>query len=355
MKVSVIIPVYNVENYIAECLESVVCQSLTEIEILCIDDCGTDNSMKIVNEYAKRYPNIRIIYHKKNLGLATARNTGIRNALGEYIGFVDSDDFISRNFYEVLYSIAKNKNADIVESTIYLYHDNNHTFEEYKLNRDIEDKNDSDTSINKLRLYRSSGMCWNKIYNRKLIIQHNIIFPEGLYWEDNPFVVKAAYYASKIQHASSVNYIYRQRQGSIVTLKHKKLHFDLLYTHLEIINFLNSVELEKNAYIQMSSWIIDRIWVEYKKLLQNWNLIGEDYKFYKVFCQLYNNILYKNELAKIQKKQLLKIRFGYLYRYVRPCILLQREIGKFLLFIIKFSYNLCKNISKQASNHILFK
>ena len=295
-KVSVIVPIYNVEKYILQSIESICNQTLKNIEIICIDDCGNDNSITIVREYTKKDKRIKILRHKKNLGLSGARNTGIEYATGEYIGFVDSDDWIDKNFFEVLYNLANENKADIVQTFIKFYFDNEDRMEEYALNHEIKK---FETCSNKLDLYYNSGMCWNKIYKRSLIKEIGVKFPLGLYWEDNPFVIKSAYYANKILYSPDVNYYYRQRDNSIVTTKDKKIHFDLIKIHNIIINFINSIEVTEEDYIFIFNRFIDRLTYEYNQLLNNNmekkyknNYLNELKILYKK-CK-YDKALYKN-------------------------------------------------------------
>ena len=111
-KVSVIIPVYNTEKYLEKCLDSVCNQTLSDIEIICVDDCSTDNSLNILKEYAQKDNRIKLIEFKENKGAAAARNEGIKAATGEYIGFIDSDDYPETDsYYEQLYTKAKQENA----------------------------------------------------------------------------------------------------------------------------------------------------------------------------------------------------------------------------------------------------
>ena len=117
-KVSVIIPVYNVEQYLRECLDSVVNQTLKDIEIICVNDGSTDNSLVILEEYAAKDERIKIV-NKENGGLSSARNCAIPLARGEYIGFVDSDDWIDLDFYEKLYNTAKKYKAEIACANLY--------------------------------------------------------------------------------------------------------------------------------------------------------------------------------------------------------------------------------------------
>ena len=116
-KVSIIVPVYNVVDYLSDCLESLVKQTLDDIEIICVNDGSTDSSLIVLEKYEKQYDFIKII-NQRNKGLASARNAGIAAAKGEYLGFVDSDDWIDTEFYEKLYEAAKRHNTDIAAASI---------------------------------------------------------------------------------------------------------------------------------------------------------------------------------------------------------------------------------------------
>lgn len=113
-KVSIIVPVYNVESYLDECLTSLVNQSLNDIKIIIVNDGSTDSSQKIIDKYALRYPEKIMALNKENGGLASARNFGLQYAQGEYVGFVDSDDYVDVNMYNEMYNLAIKNNADLV-------------------------------------------------------------------------------------------------------------------------------------------------------------------------------------------------------------------------------------------------
>ena len=122
VKISVVIPVYNVEKYLQQCLDSIVNQTLEEIEIICVNDCSTDNSSKILEEYSAKDERIRIISKEKNEGPGPARNRGMEDLNGDYVSFIDSDDFIIQNTaYEKLYEFALKNHADMVSGNIKLY------------------------------------------------------------------------------------------------------------------------------------------------------------------------------------------------------------------------------------------
>ena len=125
-KVSIIVPVYNVEKYLCQCLESLVHQTLTDIEIICVNDGSTDNSLGILNKYAQLDSRIKV-FSQKNQGVSSARNLGLEKVNGEYITFVDSDDWIELNACEILYNTAQERNTDILLCSYYNY-DNNRKY-----------------------------------------------------------------------------------------------------------------------------------------------------------------------------------------------------------------------------------
>ncbi len=218
---SVIIPVYNVENYLNECLDSVTSQTLDDMEIICIDDGSTDNSPYILKEYQKKDSRIKIIT-KENGGQATARNLGIKEAQGEYIAFVDSDDFIEPTMFEKLYTKSKDNNLDIAMCKIATY--DNQT-EEIKNNvwyymlgvfRDFEKDifNHKDTKEFTCHIAVTP---YNKIYKTTLLKENNILFPEGLIFEDEKFFYDTYLRAKRVSIVDEFLYYYRiNRKGSTV-------------------------------------------------------------------------------------------------------------------------------------------
>ena len=218
---SVIIPVYNVENYLNECLDSVTSQTLDDMEIICIDDGSTDNSPDILKEYSKKDKRIKIIT-KENGGQATARNLGIKEAQREYIAFVDSDDFIEPTMFEKLYTKSKDNNLDIAMCKIATY--DNQT-EEIKNNvwyymlgvfRDFEKGifNHKDTKEFTCHIAVTP---YNKIYKTTLLKENNILFPEGLIFEDEKFFYDTYLRAKRVSIVDEFLYYYRiNRKGSTV-------------------------------------------------------------------------------------------------------------------------------------------
>ena len=213
-KVSVIVPVYNVEKYLRQCLDSLVNQTLTDIEIICINDGSTDGSLAILEDYASKDKRIRLI-SQENQGQGVARNRGIELSSGEYIGFVDPDDWVELNTYEELYSKAKEQSLDIVEYTYKEY--NLHSGTTKIWNNKIKIPENEIFTFKKCPLYTffstMLGPC-NKIYRTNFIKNNNIKFSNSKLAEDHIFTIKSRIFANKIIFINKPFYNYRVYKGS---------------------------------------------------------------------------------------------------------------------------------------------
>ena len=248
-KLSVIIPVYNVAEYLAECLTSVCNQTLTDIEIICVNDGSTDNSGDILQDFAKQDTRIQII-NQENAGLSAARNTGLKYATGEYITFLDSDDWVALDYYETLYKSAKENDADIaVGNVIYYYHDcwfewGGATRNSFGDNMLLIEKRE-----HKKRLLQSCAV-WNKIYKRELIVDNNLHFYHGKMVEDFPFTFMAVALAGRIVCCPFTFVYYRQRQTSIMYDKSKQVRntWDVLDNYYTLLEELKNTKLADKAF-----------------------------------------------------------------------------------------------------------
>ena len=215
IKVSIIIPVYNVENLLYTCIESIINQSLDGIEIIIINDGSTDNSASICDKLSSTYSNIRVI-HKINEGVSVARNTGIKLAKGEYIGFVDSDDYIHSDMYLKMYRYAKNNKCDIVmcDANIeYLEHTSIDTINQLQESKILDKK-----SIYPELLMEMAGSMWKCLYSKNLLIRNNIACPIGIKLsEDRIFNILAFGYCQKIFYLKESLYTQRIRSNSATT------------------------------------------------------------------------------------------------------------------------------------------
>jgi len=203
-KVSVIVPVYNVYEYLEKCLDSLVNQTLKDIEIIVVNDGSPDNSKEIIDKYAKRYKQIKA-YDKENGGLSDARNFGLKKATGEYIAFVDSDDYIDLSALEKMYKYAKKKDLDIVVcDTINVYED-----------KEVLIKSNLHYSNTNVKNYLiSPPMACTRLYKRYLFDKIN--FKKGIYYEDLELTPKLVLDTNKIGFLEEGLYYYLQRTGSIM-------------------------------------------------------------------------------------------------------------------------------------------
>ena len=214
VKVSVIVPVYNVEQYLEKCLDSLVNQTLKDIEIIVVNDGTPDNSQKIIDKYAKKYKNIKA-YIKENGGLSSARNFGIKKANGEYIAFVDSDDYVTKDMYQKMYQKAISGNFDMVVCDLNYVYDNKVVPAYSNIKTDT-------TNIKKtmLNIYPAA---WNKIFKKKLF-NNGVEFKNAVWFEDVEFLYRLLPYVKTIGVVHEHFNQYVQREGSITTTVNRKIY-----------------------------------------------------------------------------------------------------------------------------------
>lgn len=201
-KISVITPVYNAEKYLEKCLDSVTNQTLKDIEIICINDCSTDNSPKILQAYATKDNRIKIITPDNKCDVSKARNIGINSAIGKYVGFVDADDTIDLNFYEKLYKKAEDTGAEIVKGVFNIIA-GRHSF-----------KTDFNIKIKRNKTYFYAEFT-TAIYKTSFLKNNNLYFNEKLStWEDPLFSIMATKMCRHLELENSVCYNYFRRLGS---------------------------------------------------------------------------------------------------------------------------------------------
>lgn len=233
MLISFVIPVYNVEKYLSDCLESILNQDCRDYEILLVDDGSTDSSGNICEEYAGKYSNISVI-HQKNGGLSEARNTGIKNAKGKYILFVDSDDYIGKGSLKEIVSYCDELGKDIDVMFLEAYK----VFPDYTVEPlgdgyvecKINGKSKQEVMQHLCSLPKYPGSACTKLVRRDLIIQNSIYFESGLLSEDLDWTIRLLKSAKKFGYCPVKYYFYRQcRFGSITNSVSKKNVSDLLY------------------------------------------------------------------------------------------------------------------------------
>lgn len=240
--VSVLVPIYNVEEYLDQCLNSLAMQTLEDIEIICINDGSTDNSSRILQKYAKKHKNF-IVINKKNSGYGDSMNRGLEKATGEYIGIVESDDFIELNAFKELYNLAKRTSADIVKAN-YFYHTDNSD----EIHRVIKDqKLDTPMSLidNPSILLEEPGI-WSAIYRRDFLNKNKIRFrtTPGASYQDTGFHFKSFCAAKRIVYTDKAYLHYRTDNASSSVKSLEKVNY-IVGEYAEIEDFIKKYNLPK--------------------------------------------------------------------------------------------------------------
>jgi glycosyltransferase involved in cell wall biosynthesis len=247
-KVSIIVPVYNVAKYLPDCLESILAQTLKEIEIICINDGSTDNCGTILDDYARRDSRITVI-NQANKGLSNARNNGIARAQGEFVGMVDSDDCIAPDFYEKLYLAAIKHDADIAATNIRRF-----LFGRYKLRyRDEKAYNDDQGKVEAAHIPRSNYV-WNKIYRRSIL---NFPFTEDLYFEDINWSIRIVCGANRLVTVPDTAYYYRKRRMSIMQSRTERKTEDFRLAWSELMAFARArrIRFKERYYMKQKTQV----------------------------------------------------------------------------------------------------
>ena len=232
--VSIIVPIYNVENYLSKCLDSLVNQTYSNIEILAVNDGSLDRSMQIVEDYQKQFKQLKRL-DKMNGGLSDARNYGIEHASGEYLLFIDSDDYVDATMAEKLVQAALLHNADIAVCDMEYVYDTGER--KYSSGGDFK----IGTVKEQVELFNINNSACNKLFKRNLFETNRFI--KGIWYEDLATIPKCCYEANQIVKVDEVLYFYYQRSNSIIHTENPKV-FDIYLALEELKRYL----IEKNDY-----------------------------------------------------------------------------------------------------------
>ena len=292
-KVSIIVPVYNVEKYLSECLDSIINQTLQDIEILCINDGSTDNSPKILEDYASKDKRIKII-NKENSGYGASMNMGIAAATGEYIGIIESDDFAEPEMFEDLYNLATLHNADIAKSNWYDYltkYDQKKKFEQFHKEETISVINVKD----KPYILNTFPAIWSAIYKREFLLNDDLKFLEtpGASYQDCSFGFKTLALAERIILTTNAYVCYRQDNVNS-SIKSKGKVYAICKEYEEIDRFLEKYP-EIKKYVNT-----EKLKRQYFSFL--WNATRIDKKFVPEFLEkfhcVFKNFYEKGEITE---------------------------------------------------------
>ena len=262
IKVSIVLPVYNVESYLVQCLDSLINQTLKEVEIILIDDCSTDSSGEICDKYARKDNRIIVIHNEKNIRQGLSRNKGIEIAQGEYIGFIDPDDWVDLDFYEKLYSTAKKNKSDIVKTELTKVFSDGRKEMHSDLNIIIRKELKKNLPIFLLFTYEHT----TAIFKREIITKNNIDYPDIRNAQDIVFLLRTTYYSSSISVISGTNYYYRQHSNSTVNVR-GKIYFESILQYFKLyLDFINSHEMDENHYNLVFLQGLGAVKVRYKEM-----------------------------------------------------------------------------------------
>lgn len=292
--VSIIIPIYNVERYIVDCLESVGAQTMDKgIECILVDDCGQDSSVQKAEEFIANYHGkviFKMVHHTQNRGLSAARNTGIREVRGKYLYFLDSDDTISPNCIEELYTLAEKYNADLVQSC---FESEYNYITQFNFSRYPEFS--GDLTYNKRLLLNQDLIpvtAPNRLVKCDLVIKNKLYFREGIIHEDNHWTFFLAKYVHRMAFCPHKTYFYRCTSGSIMnTLNSEKEIHSFQVRFSDFINNIDSVERGAQLYSIFCQLVSTVDSLNYE--------IHEECKRWIVHFKLQNNILQRCLLAII--------------------------------------------------------
>ena len=271
-KVSIIVPVYNVANYLEKCLNSLVKQTLKDIEIIVVNDGSTDNSLEIAKEYEKKYPKLFKVYSKKNGGLSDARNFGLKYAKGKYVAFVDSDDYVKKDMFLKMYNYAIKKDLDIVVCDTIIKSDS----KEYVLKSNLNYSNDD------IKNYIiASPMAWIRLIKREIL--KNVKFKKGIFYEDLELMPSLVLKTRKIGFIDYAGYYYVQRTGSIMNQKR---------FNAKLLNIFDVLEANKKKLYTKFPKEVEYLYITH--LLRSTTLRFLDYKESKNYLNKINKIMRDN-------------------------------------------------------------
>ncbi len=290
IKVTIIVPVYNAEKYIEQCINSIINQSLTEIEIIIVNDGSVDNSLQAIKKISGGDARIQII-DQQNMGVSAARNNGIKMAQGEFIGFVDADDWVEANMFEVLYNEITSTGSDFAICNINGIDGDKVVNKRLRLTPGVIDlHSDKGREITNFLRFAYDNANWNKLYNTEILKRNSIMFNEELtVWEDLLFNLYYIHFANQGVVTDQCLYNYRSHQGSVMGSKgadHIK-QFNLLYDNFIDFARQNNFEKEEdvfrkeileNCYSSCIMWALNRSKIEGSSIVKIFKQFNKEIK-----------------------------------------------------------------------------
>ncbi|MGM0874213.1 MAG: glycosyltransferase family 2 protein [Bacillota bacterium] len=303
--ISIIVPIYNVEQYLHRCLDSILAQTFTDFELILVNDGSTDNSGEICDLYAEKDTRIKIIY-KKNGGLSDARNSGIKIAQGDFIGFIDSDDWIEPNMYEILYNLCIENNVDISTCSFNIWDKGERR--KVKINKKSVTVLDSKTALQNMYDGKLPGyVAWNKLYKKHIF--ETIRFPKGRIYEDAAIMYRVYDSTNGIAFIEYPLYNYIYRESSITRSEFSEKRFDVVFNYNEAYSYLEMhhpemcEKLNSIYYRSLRNMLVDI--VNEKSIFKNFHYIERVSKLIR--NHNYNSKILKNNLIPLKHKILAQL------------------------------------------------
>ena len=303
IKVSIIVPIYNVEEYLRECLDSLSRQTLKEIEVIMVNDGSTDSSEAIAQEYDEKYNNFYLI-NKENGGLGQARNYGIPYVKGEYVAFVDSDDIVSEDAYEKMYNIAKKTSNDIVIGNVKRF--NSKGIFASGLHKKVFKEYIEDAHITRNPELINDTTSWNKIYKTAFWKENDFKFPEGVLYEDIPVTIPAHFKANGVSVLEDTVYFWRVRDGINKSITQNRTEIKNFLDRLYVMNLVNEF-YDDNVTSEDSYYARNFKWLDVDLKLYIDELLNADSEYIEILVKEISNYLriipqdVKDDLKAIDK------------------------------------------------------
>ncbi|MCE3074842.1 glycosyltransferase family 2 protein [Chryseobacterium gwangjuense] len=317
-KVSIIVPVYNVENYLTKCLDSLINQTYQNIEILVVNDGSKDGSERIINDFSEKFPDKIKAFHKSNGGLSDARNVGIDNATGEYIGFVDSDDSVSETMFEEMFCLAEKHEAEMVICNIQKVDEKGNVIQKLTQIPNMPEKIDLETHFSVFS--DISYFACNKLFKKDLFATKR--FKKGVSFEDIQLIPQLLLECKTIAQTQHFHYQYLERENSISKTHNEK--------GLDILQAVEDAEVafERSAYSHM------------RKELKNFQILEGVYTFLAYLAFVKDEKLFYEMSAKLdvfRKKRNIKIKDILIYSRFDKNYILSLSIRKRIFYLLFFA------------------
>lgn len=300
-EISIIVPIYNIENYLEKCLQSILNQNFQSYEVILVNDGSTDNSREIAEKYVALNSNLFRLINQENKGLSEARNTGINAANGKYICFVDSDDYIENDYLQKMYETMQHTDADMVFCAFRSVDETGNCLKNvYEFSFEagvpyvLKERKD---------VLLTQNAAWNKLYKKSIIDEHQLYFTKGAWYEDLRFVKKYVLFADKFAYCDKVLYNYLIRTGSIMNSMSSKRNIEILDAVEEVVSFYREKNVIANYQDEIEFLAIDHIYISALVRLLRARDMEQFEAIRKGFVELFPNYRKNKYIHKLERNR----------------------------------------------------